>query len=152
MNRQRNNHWIRLLSLCLIFVMTIPSYASAAVIEPVTPNASYYLETYSAYTYPAGSGKIQVYFDVMGVTYMDDIGALSIRIYESTDNSNWTWVKTFKHTDTSSMLGHDAYYHASHVTYQGVAGRYYKAIVCIWAGKDDDGDSRYYYTSSKKAT
>lgn len=151
MKSQSQNVLLKLVALILI-VAIIPTGASAATATTVEPRASDYLTSYSAYTYPAGAGKVQVYFEVTGDTYMDDIGSLSIRIYESTDNSTWTCVKTFKHTDNSNILGHNAYYHASHVTYQGVAGRYYKATVCIWAGKDGGGDSRYYYTSAKKAT
>lgn len=85
---------------------------------------------------------------------MDDLGALTIKLYESTDNSTWTRVKTFKHdtyTDTE-MLGHDAIHYSSHVDYQGIAGRYYKAYVTIWAGKDGGGDTRYFWTSVKTAT
>lgn len=50
------------------------------------------------------------------------------------------------------MLGHDAIHYSSHVDYQGIAGRYYKAYVTIWAGKDGGGDTRYFWTSVKTAT
>ena len=83
---------------------------------------------------------------------MDALGYMRVAIYESTDNSNWTWVKTFTDTSNPSMMGYDDYYHSGHVDYQGVVGRYYRAYVCVWAGKDGYGDTRYFYTSSKKAT
>lgn len=83
---------------------------------------------------------------------MDEIGALEIQLYESKDNENWTWVKTFDYTDYSSMLGYNNYYHDGYVEYNGTIGRYYKAYVCIWAGKDGDGDTRYFWTPSEKAT
>ena len=83
---------------------------------------------------------------------MDEIGVLSIKLYESTDNSTWTRVKTYSYENYSSMLAYDDYVHSSCVSYQGVAGRYYKAYVCIWAGKNGGGDTRYMWTSSKKAT
>lgn len=136
-----------ILAIVLLFCSFVPINAEAA-----EARASYYLSSYQAYVYPAGSGEVQVWFSVTGVDYMDEIGALSIHLYESTDNTNWTSVKTFRHSGYTNMLTEDDIQHVSHVSYQGVAGRYYKAYVCIWAGKDGGGDTRYYWTSSKKAT
>lgn len=131
----------------LVMILILPVNVFA-----VEPRASDYLEAYSAYVYPAGWGKVQVWVTVHGTDDMDEIGALEIQLYESTDNENWTWVKTFEHQVYSDMLGYNDYYHSGHVEYNGTIGRYYKAYVCIWAGKDGDGDTRYFWTSSKKAT
>lgn len=152
MNKKKNMKLIRLVAMLLACVLVLPIGVKAAVVEPVQPCASYYLDSYNAYIYPAGNGKIQVYFSVFGVNYMDTLGALTIKIYESTNNSSWTWVKSFTNDTTPSMVGYNDYYHSGHVDYQGVVGRYYKAYVCIWAGQGNDGDTRYFYTSSKKAT
>lgn len=152
MNKRKNMKFVRLVAMMLVVVLTLPMGVKAAVVEPVQPCASSYLNSYNAYIYTAGSGKIQVYYSVYGVGYMDTLGYLRIGIYESTDNTNWTWVKTFTNATNPEMLGYEDYYHSGHVDYQGVAGRYYRAYVCVWAGKDGDGDTRYFYTSSKRAT
>ena len=136
---------ITIVLLIIAFVLPVNVFA-------VEPRASYYLEAYSAYIYPAGWGKVQVWVSVDGVGDMDEIGALQIRLYESTDNETWTWVKTFDYTDYPDMLGYDNYYHDGHVEYSGTIGRYYKAYICVWAGKDGVGDTRYFWTSSEKAT
>lgn len=149
---QKRRLFLKLMALCLAVILSVPTYAFADEIETIQPRASYYLDSYQTYIYPAGSGKIQVWFHVTGVTDMDDIGTLSIRLYESTDGTNWTRVKTFLHENYPTMLDHDDYFYMSHVDYQGVAGRYYKAYVCIWAGRDGGGDTRYLWTSAKKAT
>ena len=133
----------------LLVAFVIPTTTSATVNDTVQPYASSYLDSYSAYVYLAGSGHVQVWFDIYGTGMMDDIGALSIEIHESTDGTNWNWVYTFNHDTTSGMLWHNDYYHSGHVTYNGVSGRYYKAYVCVWAGKDGSGDSRYFWTSVK---
>lgn len=138
---------IKLISLLLVFVLVIPMNAAA-----VESRASYYLDAYGAYIYPAGWGKVQVWFSVDGTGDMDEIGSLEIYLYESTDNETWTWVKTFEHQDYSDMLGYNNYYHDGHVEYSGTIGRYYKAYVCVWAGKDGAGDTRYFWTPSEKAT
>lgn len=137
----------KLTAVLLVIAFICPINASA-----VEPRASDYLTSYSAYVYPAGWGKVQVWFDVTGAGTMDELGSLSIKLYESTDNETWTWVKTFQHVDYPDMLGYNDYCHCSHVEYRGTIGRYYKAYVCIWGGKDGEGDTRYFWTSPVKAT
>lgn len=144
---------IRVVAMLLAVALILPMGVGASAVEIIQPRASYYLDSYNAYVYPAGSGKIQVWFTVTGTDDMDTLGALTIQIYESTNgSSNWTWKKSFTNDTTPSMIDYNDYYHSGHVDYQGVAGRYYRAYVCIWAGKDGDGDTRYFYTSSKLAT
>lgn len=121
-------------------------------VRAVEPRASDYLHMYSAYIYPAGWGKVQVWVAVHGTDDMDEIGALEIQLYESRDNENWTWVKTFDYTDYSDMLGYNDYFHEGHVEYNGTIGRYYKAYVCVWAGKNGDGDTRYFWTNVDRAS
>ena len=147
MSSKRISGVIKITALVLVLVLILPINAMA-----VESRSSLYLHSYSAYVYPAGWGKVQVWFDVTGVGDMDEIGALNIKLYESTDNETWTWVETFRYQDYSDMLGYDDFSHTSHVEYNGTIGRYYKAYVCIWAGKNGDGDTRYFWTSPKKAT
>ena len=138
---------VKMISLLLVIILVLPLSSMA-----VESRSSLYLHSYSAYLYPPGWGKIQIWFEVDGTNFMDEIGALEIQLYESKDNENWTWIKTFDYTDYSSMLGYNNYYHDGYVEYNGTIGRYYKAYVCIWAGKDGDGDTRYFWTPSEKAT
>ena len=142
---QKNNTVIRVITFLVVIALIIPMNASALV----QPRASDYLSTYNAYVYLPGTGEVRVYFNVDGTGYMDELGALSIKIYESTDGTNWTWKKTFTHDSTPGMLSYNDDYHSGYVSYSGVAGRYYKAYVCIWGGKDGKGDTRYFYTSAK---
>lgn len=132
------------LLLAMFFISPINANATEA-------RASLYLDSYSAYPYAAGAGKVQIWFSVTGTRTMDDIGALTIQVYESTDNSNWTWVQSYSNANYPRMLGHDTVYYSGHVDYQGRTGRYYKAYVCIWAGKDGGGDNRYFWTGSVQA-
>lgn len=140
---------VRFLAIVLACCALFPLGASAAAGGTVQPNASAYLDNYGAYVYLAGGGLVQVYFNVEGTGMMDELGALSVSLYESTDGSNWTWKKTFTHDSTSGMLIYNDFFHSSYVEYQGIEGRYYKAYVCVWAGKDGKGDTRYFWTSVK---
>ena len=139
---------VRFLALLLVFSFLVPVYAQAAETVSVQPRASFYLDSYGAYVYLPGNGQVQVYFDVVGTDDMDELGVLSIKIYESTDGVNWTWKKTFTHDSTAGMLSYNDAFHTGHVTYNGVVGRYYRAYVCVWGGKDGQGDTRYFWTSA----
>ena len=147
MSHKKSSRVVRIVSLLLIITLILPVSVMAT-----EPRSSLYLHSYSAYIYPSGWGNVQVWFDVDGTGYMDEIGALNIKLYESTDNETWTWVDTFHYTDYPAMLGYDDFSHYGHVEYNGTIGRYYKAYVCVWAGKDGDGDTRYFWTPAEKAT
>lgn len=151
MHFHKKSTLLEVIVLLLVFVLAVPTSVSASDVE-VEPRASYYLTSYNSYVYNAAFGKIRVYFDVTGVNYMDEIGTLNIKVYESTDNENWYRVETYSHDDTAGMLGYDDVYHSGYVEYNGTIGRYYKAYVCIWAGKDGSGDTRYLWTQPVKAT
>lgn len=146
------NLLIKITALCLVFVLASPVMVNAESVNDVMPCASYYLDAYNTYICTMGGGDIQIWYEVMGTGDMDEIGVLSIRLYESKDNSNWTWVKTYSYENYSSMLLYDDWYQFSYVPYDGVAGRYYKAYVCIWAGKNGSGDTRYMWAPSVRAT
>ena len=146
----KKSAFIRVVAITLVLITLLPMGVSAATIETAQPRASYYLDSYNAYVYIAGGGLVQVYFSVTGTNYMDELGVLTIEIWESTNNSTWTWKKSFTHESTSGMLSYDDDYHTGHVNYQGIAGKYYKAYVCVWGGKNGAGDTRYFWTSAKR--
>ena len=148
MNTQFKRILTIVIAITLAFSLFSPITVSAASSETVQPYASNYLTSYNTYIYRVGTnGEIHVWFDVMGTGYMDEIGVLSIVLYESTDNSNWSYADTFLHEDNESMLIYDDFYHASYVSYQGSTTKYYKAYVCIWAGKNGSGDTRYMWAT-----
>lgn len=155
----KNRKTLRLLSLLFLFFLspTLCKISVQAETPPqIHPYASYYLDNYGSYVYPAGNSLVQVYFSVAGAGTMDELGALSIEIYEcSTNSSNikdWEWKTTFTHDSTPGMLSYNDDYHSGHVDYNGTAGKWYKAYVCIWGGKDGDGDTRYFWTYARQAT
>lgn len=154
MKRKKSNI-IRLVAMILAVFMILPVGTTASAAETVQPRASYYLDAYNAYVYLPGNGQVQVYFDVSGTGYMDELGVLSIQIYEcatnSSDINDWTWKKTFTHDSTSGMLNYNDNFHYGHVTYyNGTPGKYYKAYVCVWGGKNGAGDTRYFWTNVER--
>ena len=136
----------------MIIVAVLCAHTCVIPAGSVEPRASDYLDSYRAFVHPAGNGEVQVWFTVTGVTYMDDIGALTIGIYKENDTGGWDHITTFNHMYYPDMMAHNDIAHVSHVSYQGVVGETYRAYVCLWAGKDGGGDTRYFWTPSEKAT
>lgn len=152
MERKNSRLLVKLIAIILVVSLCAPIGAQAAMPETVQPMASAYLADYRAYICAMGDDNLEIWWEVTGTRTWADIGALSVFLYESTDNSNYYWVKTFRFTDYPNMLWHDDYVCVDHVDYEGVPGRYYKAYVCIWAGPEDGGDSRYIWTPVERCT
>lgn len=134
---------LRIIALALVVSLVLPCAAMATTAEDVQPYASKYLTAYNTYICDMGNGRIEIWYEVMGTGYMDEIGVLSIILYEVNSDGSLTRVKTFLYEDYVSMLLYDDYYHCSYVSYQGSSSKTYKAYVCIWAGKNGSGDTRY---------
>ena len=152
MKRKKRNFLVKLFAIILIVSLNLHVTAQAAVPETVQPMASAYLWSYTSYICAMGNGNLEIWFEVTGTDIWADIGVLSIAVYESTDGTNFTWVGGFRFTDYPNMLWHDTYICVDHVDYEGVPGRYYKALVLVWAGSEDDGDRRYIWTPVELCT
>lgn len=149
---KNKNHLINFFSFLLILSLLLPTSARAAAPETVQPMASDYLSAYSAYICPIGENDIQIWWHVVGTGAMTDIGTLRIRLYESTDNVNWTHIKTYQHTVYTQMLDHGTGQSVDYVFYDGDHQCYYKAYVCIYAGDGTNGDNRYIWTPVVQGT
>lgn len=132
--------------LLLVVTLSIPVHASESV-SPAMPLASSYINSYNSYICDMGGGEFQIWFEVLSIGTMDELGTLSIRLYEVNNDGSLTWVKTFLHEDNSSMLRYNYHFHSSYVSFQGSSSKTYKAYVCIWAGKNGGGDTRYMWAT-----
>ena len=146
MYRKNSRFLVKLIAIILAVSLCAPIGAQAAMPETVSPQASDFLAEYTAYICAMGNGDLEIWFEVTGTNYWADIGVVTIYLYESTDNQNWYWVDTFEYEDYEGMLEHNTYFCMNYVPYEGVPGRYYKAYVQVWAGPEDGGDSRYFWT------
>ena len=144
-------HWnksivIRIISFLIVCALMLPGTALATTADGAQPYASKYLTSYSAYVYVTSNGQVQVWFDVAGTGVMDEIGTLTIKLYESTNGTTWTRVETFLHDSTPGMLFYGDDYISSNVSWSGGStSKQYKAYVCVWAGKNGAGDTRYFW-------
>ena len=133
------------LTLCMLAGM-MTTFASAS------ERSSAYLSSYRAFLTADGNGEVSVTVDVSGTNYMTDIGAESIYIYESTDNVDFTLVASYEAEDYPDMMGSGSFYYETPITHEGTAGRYYSAVVYVYAGNANGGHSRRYETVSIRAT
>ena len=152
MSTTKSSPLVKLIVMILAVSLLASLPVQAAAAEATPRKASDYLMEYTAYICAMGNGNLEIWFEVTGTDYWADIGVLTIYLYESTDQQNWARVDTCHYVDYPGMLAHDDYFCMSHVDYDGVPGRYYKAYVCIWAGPEDGGDTRYIWTPVERCT
>ena len=112
--------------------------------------SSLYLDCYSAWLTPKNNGAVAVTIDVQAVGNMDDVGATSVIIYESSDGgSTWTAVREYFSALVPDMLAHDTYmYFDTPVTHIGRPGNKYFAVITIYAGDSTGYDTREYQTTT----
>lgn len=140
-------------SLVLTFaaVMALSVFCSAAPLEDITPQSSRYFDGYLARCTAVKGGKIIVSVRVDALGYMSKIGASKIYIYKSSDDEEFSWVKTYKYTDYPSMMGSGMHFNEDVVTFHGTPKYYYRAAVFIYAGNSSGHDQEYELTSSVRA-
>ena len=134
--------------IILIGITALPAYATSDIgIEPY--RSSYYLDSYRAWLEPKDDGIIDVIVDVQATDYMDDIGTTNILIFESVnDGKSWEVVRGYASALTPGMIEHDHFlYYETAVSYSGVPGRMYIAVVTVYAGDSTGSDSRDYTTT-----
>lgn len=120
--------FFRYISLLLVAVMLLTIPAAAA-----ESRASSYIMSTCVYLNQISSTQFRVWHEVIARGIMDELGASEIRVQESTDGTNWVTVKTYTPADTPNMVAQNTGGYAACVTYTGIAGRYYRARIVLFA-------------------
>lgn len=142
--RNKKSPLCKIIVLLLVLALASPVSASTPEPEIPTPLSSQYISYCSAYIVEKAQSEIDIWFEVVGMGTMDEIGALTIQIYGCPPGeTHWYWMGSFQNTNTRGMIQYNAYSYSSHVTYQGRPGYSYKAYLLVWAGKDRQGETRY---------
>lgn len=131
--------------ICLLVVIStlvaIPAYATEQ-----SERASLYFAAYRAYCHAASSTTIEVSFNVIGASVMDEIGASEILVQQSSDQINWTTVKTFSRAYYSEMIATNRGTHGATLSCNVDSGYYYRAFVTFYAKNSSGFGEKYYYT------
>lgn len=135
--------FVRLVSamLACALLLAVPAYA-----QEVSNRSSSYFSSYLAYCTKLSSTKVGVSFHVVGAGTMDEIGASQIKVQRSSDEKNWTTVKTFNKSDYSNMTDTDTISHGSTLSCTVAAGYKYRAYISFYAKNGTGTAYRYYYT------
>ena len=112
--------------------------------------ASEYLSSYGAVVGTSGSGKIDISYTVSSYASMTQIGASKIVVQEKV-GSSWSSVKYYYSSTTSGLLDTDSAFYTNTITYQGTAGKTYRAAVTFYAGNSTGHDTRDFITNSVTA-
>lgn len=133
------------LMVCLIIVALMLS-ATASALET---RASTYISSYGASIGTDGNGNVTVYFNITGNMYLSKIGATKVNIYKVGSGL----VRSYLYTSPAytHIMGNNAIFHASSVSYTGVKGSSYYAVVYFYAGDSTGGDTRAYTTTTRVA-
>ena len=115
--------------LAVVMVLSVP----AAAMENENSRASNFFLSSDVYLYQTSSTKFQAWFEVTALDGMDKLGASEIKIQESSDNVNWTTVKTCTSANYSNLIRENTGVHASYVSYTGTTGKYYRAKITLYA-------------------
>lgn len=144
----------RVIVLILVCCLLLPAPAQAATPDLIQPYASSYYQQYFIYTYAAGNGKIQVWFEILGHHRMNEIGVLRIVLQESPDQSSWVNVATFSYADNyDEMMSENAVTHFGHVDYNnGTPGKYYRARLTLYATDDEGYETALFVTDAVLCT
>ena len=112
--------------------------------------ASEYLSYYNAATDASGSGQIDISYTVSSYATMTQIGASKIVVQEKV-GSSWSSVKYYYASTTTGLLITSRASYTNTITYQGTAGKIYRAAVTFYAGDSTGYDTRDFITNSVTA-
>lgn len=134
--------------VCLVLSLTMLLAIPAQAAENENARSSSYFTRSSVYLYETSGTTFQAWFEVTGVRILDKIGASEIKIQRSSDNENWTTMKTYSMADYSNLICENTSGHVGCVTYTGTSGYYYRAFIKLYA-EDETGTATWSrYTAS----
>lgn len=131
--------------ICLVLALSMVLIQPVAAAENA-PWGSNYFSSRLAYLHPISRLQFQAWIEVEAVGLMEELGASSVTIQRSTDNSNWTNVRTFTKESYPQLVGENKIGYENYVTFTGVSGNYYRAYVIFYA-KRGNGTAEYEYTT-----
>lgn len=121
-------------TLIIILVIAIGFTTMAIAAET---RASSFIRYSSASASASSNGVITISFSITGTGTMTEIGATKIEL----KNSSGTILKTYYCSAFQTMMGYNRNVYASSVTYPGVIGTSYYAVVYFKAANSSGGDT-----------
>lgn len=131
--------------LAIVLAMTpLTAFATEISVESADEDSrasNYIHSTYATIT--NNNGRVEVYFQIVGTGTMNSIGAVQIKIRDSSDTVH----KIFNYKTTSGMMSYSSAIHMGTVVFYGSASTRYYAEVLFQASNNSGTDNRTYYAS-----
>ena len=109
------------------------------VAQPVTAaevensRGSTFFAASRVYLWKTSDTTFEAWFDVTATRGMDELGASSITIQKSYDGVTWESMITYTKESTPKLVCANTGVHCECVRYAGTAGRYYRAMIILYA-------------------
>lgn len=132
--------------VCLVLVVATVLTVPVSAEENMQPWGSSYFGSMLSYLHKTTGNQFQIWIEVVAVDEMDKLGASEIVLQYSSDNSNWTDLKTYTKESHTNLVVSNDFSHKAYVTYTGTSGYYYRAEVTFYA-KKGTGTAGYDYTT-----
>lgn len=109
--------------------------------------ASEYLAQYGAALVAVDeTGQYDIYYDVTSVGSCDSLGVSQIKIYRD----DGTYITTITGSTNNGLIREDHFSHTGTYRNYGISGKYYYAVVTVFAERDGGSDSRDITTNTIK--
>ena len=134
--------------ICMLLAAAMLFAIPAAAEGNAESRASSFFMSSDVYLYQTTNTQFQAWFEVTALHPMDKLGASEIKIQKSSDNENWTTVKTCTMANYSNLIRENSGIHASYVSYTGTSGYYYRARITLYAKDGTASGEVTRYTAS----
>ena len=134
--------------ICAIVVLSLIMAVPVSADINVETRASKFFSAYGTWLEKTSSTSFEIWFDVnSNNAIMNEIGVSYIEVYRSSDQENWTLMRTYDMVDYPSMIDEYTGSHTGYVTYNYAStGYYYTAYVTMYARNSTGIGERYVYT------
>lgn len=114
--------------MAVVLFLAIPVCAEESDIY-----SSIYFASYDSAIYNTTGRTLEIWYDVVGNGSMAEIGVSCIELERSSNNSDWTVIKTYLPEDYPQMICENTVINYDCVSYLGTYGYYYRAYVTFYA-------------------
>ena len=125
--------------ICLLLVCVMMFSTTAFAAETLESRASDFFVGSSVYFWNTSGNNYEIWFDVTAKGTMAELGTSKIQVQRSTDEVNWTTVRTYNKADYPQMTDTNTAWHVDCVSYTATSGYAYRAIVTLYAKNSSGG-------------
>ena len=105
----------------------------ATATEVGNSKASSFFASSSMHLSKTSDTTFEVWFNVSATRTMDELGASSITVQKSYDGVTWESMITYTKESTPKLICTNTGLHGTCVRYAGTTGRYYRAMIILYA-------------------